>query len=192
MKTKKTLLSLALSIITLITTAQEAPKGFTKGNIILTDGTTISGFIKEKIRSNASLTILDGENKKKNYDGSAIQAASIGEDKFVCIKGDFFKVIEDGAIKFLQKSSDATSKPVYNGNQAVFINGTEGKPGDYFLYISSSHELKHLNRKTISTIVTESFGKCEQALAKAKAINDDISRLNEAVQEFNHCGSVKN
>jgi len=130
--------------------------------------------------------------EKKNYDGSALQSASIGEDKFLCIKGDFFKVIEDGSIKFLQKSSDASSKPVYNGNQAVFINGTAGNPGDYFLYISSSRELKHLSRKTVSTVVAESFGKCEQALAKAKAINDDISKLNEAVQEFNHCGSVKN
>ena len=192
MKTKITIAVLALSILSLVATAQEAPKGFTKGNIVLTDGSTVSGFIKEKIRSNASLTLLDAGNKKKNYDGSALQSASIGEDKFLCIKGDFFKVIEDGSIKFLQKSSDASSKPVYNGNQAVFMNGTAGNPGDYFLYISSSRELKHLSRKTVSTVVAESFGKCEQALAKAKAINDDISKLNEAVQEFNHCGSVKN
>jgi len=44
----------------------------------------------------------------------------------------------------------------------------------------------------MSAVVAETFGKCDQAIAKAKAINDDISRLNEAVQEFNHCGSVKN
>jgi hypothetical protein len=192
MKTKLIIATAILSILTLVTTAQEAPKGFTKGNIVLIDGSTVSGYIKEKIRSNASLTLLDGENKKKNYDGSALQSASIGDDKFLCIKGDFFKLIEDGSIKFLQKSSDASFKPVYNGNQAVFINGTEGNPGDYFLYISSNRALKHLNRKTVATVVAESFGKCEQALAKAKAINDDISKLNEAVQEFNHCGSVKN
>lgn len=192
MKTKNTILTLALSIFTLIATAQEAPKGFTKGNIVLTDGSSVSGYIKGKIRSNASLTLLDDGNKKKNYDGSSLQSATIGDERFICIKGDFFKVIEDGSIKFLQKASDASSKPVYNGNQAVFINGTAGNPGDYFLYISSTRELKHLNRKTVSTVVAESFGKCEQALAKAKTIDDDISRLNEAVQEFNHCGSVKN
>jgi hypothetical protein len=192
MKTKLIIATAILTILTLVTTAQEAPKGFTKGNIVLIDGSTVSGYIKEKIRSNASLTLLDGENKKKNYDGSALQSASIGDDKFLCIKGDFFKVIEDGSIKFLQKSSDASFKPVYNGNQAVFINGTEGNPGDYFLYISSNRELKRLNRKTVAAVVAESFGKCEQALAKAKAINDDISKLYEAVQEFNHCGSVKN
>jgi len=192
MKTKNTIAVLALSILTLVANAQEAPKGFIKGNIVLIDGSTASGYIKEKIRSNASLTLLDGENKKKNYDGSALQSANIGDEKFLCIKGDFFKVIEDGSIKFLQKSSDASSKPVYNGNQAEFINGTEGNPGDYFLYISSNRALKHLNRKTVAIVVAESFGNCEQALAKAKAINDDISKLNEAVQEFNHCGSVKN
>jgi len=192
MKTITMFIVASLTILSLVATAQEAPKGFNKGNIVLTDGSTVSGFIKEKIRSNASLTLLDGENKKKNYDGSSLLSATIGEDKFLCIKGDFFKVIEDGSIKFLQKSSDASSKPVYNGNQAVFINGTEGNPGDYFLYISSSRELKHLSRKTMANVVAESFGKCDQAIAKAKAADDDISKLNEAVQEFNHCGSVKN
>jgi len=98
-----------LSILSLVAKAQVAPKGFTKGNIVLTDGSSVSGYIKEKIRSNASLILLDSENKKKNYDGSALQSASIGENKFLCIKGDFFKVIEDGSIKFLQKSSDASS-----------------------------------------------------------------------------------
>jgi hypothetical protein len=193
MKTKNIILALAsLCIFTLIASAQEPPKGFTKGSIVLTDGSTVTGFIKEKIRSNASLTFFDAENKKKNYDGSVLQSANIGDEKFLCIKGDFFRIIEDGSIKFLQKSSDASSKPVYNGNQAIFMNGTEGDPGDYFLYLSSTRELKHLSRKTVSIVVAETFAKCELALAKAKAVKDDISKLNEAVQEYNHCGSVKN
>jgi hypothetical protein len=81
---------------------------------------------------------------------------------------------------------------VYNGNQAVFINGTEGSPGDYFLYITSTRQLKHLNRKSVSTVVAESFSTCAQALVKAKGINEEISRLNEAVQVFNQCGTATN
>jgi hypothetical protein len=191
----KNILFVAASLIfaSLVATGQsETPKGFTKGSILLTDSTVVSGYIKEKIRGNASLTLLDDENKKKIYDGSSLLSATIGDEKFCCIKGDFFRVIEDGAIKFMQKASDASYKPVYNGNQAVFINGTEGSPGDYFLYITSTRQLKHLNRKSVSTVVAESFGTCAQALVKAKVINEEISRLNEAVQVFNQCGTATN
>jgi hypothetical protein len=194
MNTKNILLAAAsLIFASLVATGQsETPKGFTKGSILLTDSTVVSGYIKEKIRGNASLTLLDAENKKKTYDGSSLLSATIGDEKFCCIKGDFFRVIEDGAIKFLQKASDASYKPVYNGNQAVFINGTEGSPGDYFLYITSTRQLKHLNRKSVSAVVAESFGTCAQALVKAKVIKDEISRLNEVVQVFNQCGTATN
>jgi hypothetical protein len=194
MNTKNILLAAAsLIFASLVATGQsDTPKGFTKGSILLTDSTVVSGYIKEKIRGNASLTLLDAENKKKIYDGSSLLSATIGDEKFCCIKGDFFRVIEDGAIKFMQKASDASYKPVYNGNQAVFINGTEGSPGDYFLYITSTRQLKHLNRKSVSTVVAESFSTCAQALVKAKGINEEISRLNEAVQVFNQCGTATN
>jgi hypothetical protein len=191
MNTKSIVTLTALIFASLVSIGQpEAPKGFTKGTILLTDSTVVSGYKKEKIRANASLTLLDAENKKKTFDGSSLLSATIGDEKYFCIKGDFFRIIEDGAIKFLQKSSDASYKPVYNGNQAVFINGTEGSPGDYFLYISSARQLKHLSRKSVSAAVAETFGACEQAMIRAKDIKDDISRLNEAVQLFNQCGTA--
>lgn len=193
MNPKNILAAAILIFASQVATGQsEIPKGFTKGSIQLTDSTIVSGYIKEKIRGNASLTLLDGGNQKKTYDGSSLLSATIGDEKFFCIKGDFFRIIEDGGIKFLQKASDASYKPTYNGNQAVFASGTEGSPGDYFLYISSTRQLKHISRKTMTSIVAESLGTCEQAMNKVKAINDEISRLNEAVQVYNQCGSVKN
>src|SRR5688500_16549957 len=108
MNTKSIITLTALIFASLVSIGQpEAPKGFTKGTILLTDSSVVAGYIKEKIRANASLTLLDGENKKKTYDGSSLLSATIGEEKYFCIKGDFFRIIEDGSIKFLQKSSDA-------------------------------------------------------------------------------------
>lgn len=166
----------------------EIPKGYSKGNVVLSDGSTVAGYIKEKIRSNASLTILGDDNNKKNYDGSDLLAAEIGSDKFICIKGDFFKILADGELKFLQKSSDASSKPIYNGSQAVFANGTPGSPNDYFIYTTTGKQLKLVNRKTVSAIVAETFTGCDEAISKAKSADNDIKMLSEAVAVYNSCG----
>jgi hypothetical protein len=167
--------------------AQEAPKGFEKGKIILADGTVVSGFVKEKIRSNASVTVItEGNNKKKNYSGNDLLSAEVGADKFICIKGDFFKIINDGGLKFVQKASDASNKPIYNGNQAVFANGTEGQPGDYFIYNNGTRQLKLVTKKTITAISGECFAGCDTAIAKAKAVNNDIAEVGEAVTLYNN------
>jgi hypothetical protein len=188
MKALSLVIAIAFSLSTIY--AQDAPKGFTKGSIVLSDSSVLTGYIKEKIRGNASLTFVDAENKKKNYDGHSLVAATIGDEKYICIKGDFFKVVTDGRMKLLQKSSDASSKPIYNGNQAIFINGTEGNPGDHYIYTTSSKKLKHITRKSFASVTAECFSGCEQALAKAKSINEDISRLNEAVDAYNLCGNA--
>lgn len=168
--------------------AQETPKGFGKGKVILADGSVVSGFVKEKIRSNASVTVIsEVNNKKKNYNGNELLSAEIGEDKFICLKGDFFKVLNDGGLKFVQKSSDASGKPIYNGNQAVFANGTEGKPGDYFIYNNGTKELKLVTKKTITTVTAESFAGCDTAIAKAKTVNGDMAEMGEAVTLYNNC-----
>jgi hypothetical protein len=168
--------------------AQEVPKGFEKGTVTLTDGSTVSGYVKEKIRGNASVTIIsETDKKKKTYDGNELLSAEIGNDKFICQKGDFFKIIHDGRLKFVQKASDASRKPIYNGNQAVFANGTEGEPGDFFIYNNNSHLLKLITRKTITAVTTECFAGCDTAIAKAKAVSGDVSELGEAVELYNNC-----
>jgi hypothetical protein len=168
--------------------AQDAPKGFDKGKVVLADGSVVSGYVKEKIRSNASVTIInDTDKKKENYDGNELLAAEVGSDKFICVKGDFFKVINDGNLKFLQKSSDASNKPIYNGNQAVFANGTEGKPGDYFIYNNGTKQLKLVTKKTITAITDEYLAGCETAIAKARSAGDDMLQVGEAVTLYNSC-----
>ena len=88
---------LTLCIVSLVLTQAnarpEVPKGFKKGVLILADNSHLSGYIKDNIRSNASvLFIADAGEKKKTYNGSDLNSAEIEGTKFICIKGDFFKV----------------------------------------------------------------------------------------------------
>ena len=84
----------------------EIPKSFAKGHIVLADGSSIPGYIKENMRSNASLTIIEeAGGKKRNYNGSELMGVYIDSARFLCIKGDFFKVICEGDLYFLQKAN---------------------------------------------------------------------------------------
>lgn len=165
---------------------QAAPKGFLKGSIILTDNTALEGFIKDDIRNKAAITLMPSAGGKKvTYDGDKLSSVSFENSKYICIKGDFFKLICDGELSFLQKASDASSKPVYVGNETMFLNGTEGKPGDYFIFNNSLQQLQLVNSKNIAAVTARSFGNCEAAIASAKAINTDVAMLKDAVVIYN-------
>jgi hypothetical protein len=184
MKILKLLSGVALSLLFLQTNAQDAPKGFTKGNVTLADNTVVTGFIKDNIRKDASVVLLiDGKEKK--YDGSAINAAEVDAVTYTCIKGDFFKVVCNGELTFLQKSSNASSKPTTVGNEVYFLSGTEGKPGDYFIYENKNQQLKLVSKKTLNTVVAASFAGYAPAIEKAKAAEADIAQLKDAVETFN-------
>jgi hypothetical protein len=191
MKNVKIILVVVLSVYFTVTQAQsEAPKGFKKGTLTLADNSIISGNIKNNIRSSASVAFVSEEGgKKKNYDGSELFSAEIDGTKYLCIKGDFFRVISNGGLSFLQKASDASNKPAYNGSEAVFSNGTEGKPDDYFIYDSRSKELKKISKKNFNEVTAAAFAGNAAAIDKAKAANGDIAQLKEAVDIYNSQGN---
>ncbi|MDP4261114.1 MAG: hypothetical protein Q8941_01170 [Bacteroidota bacterium] len=188
MKILKTFPALILGLAFLPANAQtDTPKGFKKGIILLADSSSLPGLIKDNIRSNASIIFMNetGE-RKKNYNGSELMSAEIDGTKFLCINGDFFKVISEGELSFLQKSSDASGKPSYNGNEAIFSNGTEGKPGDYFIYVRKSKQLKLVSKKNFDEVTASAFSGNTAAIDKAKTANGNISQLKEAVEIFNN------
>lgn len=188
MRILKTTAAVVFSMILLQANAQmEVPNGFKKGAITLADGSTQQGFVKENIRKNASVMFTSTtEGSKKNYSGSELNAAEVEGVKFICINGDFFKVISEGELSFLQKSSDASGKPAYNGSDAVFSNGTEGKPGDYFIYNNSSKDLKWVSKKNINEVAQASFAGYPAAVDKAKAVTGDLAQLKDAVDIYNN------
>jgi hypothetical protein len=166
---------------------KEIPKGFSKGSITLPDNTIIAGYIKENIRGNASVLIItEAGGKKKNYNGSELIAADVDSSRFLCIKGDFFKIVCDGELSFLQKSSNAAGKPVYNGTEALFINGTEGQVNDYFFYDRKQQQLKLLTKKNINEMITGTFNNCTAAIDKAKETGSDMAQLRQAVEIYNN------
>ncbi len=188
MKIFKLLPTFILSLFVLQATAQtEAPKGYSTGKIVLPDNSVVSGFIKDNIRKDASVVLITG-GKEKKYNGADIASAAVGETTYHCTKGDFFKVVCNGELAFLQKASDASSKPTQIGNEVFFLSGTEGKPGDYFIYETKSQQLKLVSKKTLSSVVANSFGTYAPAIEKAKAAQNDIAQLKDAVEIYNNRG----
>lgn len=184
MKLLKLLPAIACSLLLLQATAQDAPKGFTPGKITLADYSVVSGFVKDNIRKDASVTLL-ANGKEKKYNGADIAAAEVGDARYNCIKGDFFKVVCNGELTFLQKSSDASGKPTTVGNEVFFLSGTEGRPGDYFIYENKSQQLKLVSKKTLTDVVASSFNNYAPAIEKAKAAQADIAQLKDAVEVYN-------
>lgn len=183
----KIFLAIILSIAFSQANAQtKIPKGFKKGSVMLADNSVVSGLIKDNIRSNASVTLIsETGQKKKIYNGSDIVSVEIDGAKFISIGGDFFSIISDGELCFLQKASDATGKVSYAGTDAIVSNGTEGRPGDYFIYNSQNKNLKLISKKNFDEVVASSFKGYTAAIDKAKTASGDIAQLKEAVIVYN-------
>jgi hypothetical protein len=164
----------------------EIPKGYSKGQVTLGDNTIVTGYIKENIRSKSAVTLIDASGKSKKYEGSSLAAAEVDNTSYICIKGDFFKVMCQGDLFFLQKASDASGIPVYNGAEAMFVNGTEGKPGDHFIYSAATKELKLISQKTFDVVTKASLAGCTAALDKAKTANGSMDVLKDAVVLYNN------
>ncbi len=187
MKALSIITTLVLAMTFLQTKSQDAvPKGFAKGSITLADNSEVTGFIRDDIRSKAAVVLIPATGGKKiTYDGDKLNAVTINETKYICMKGDFFKVVCDGELSFIQKSSDASNKPVYVGTEAMFINGTEGRPGDYFIFNKSLQQLKLVNNKNVAEVTAQAFSNCEAAVNKAKETGADIALLKDAVDIYN-------
>ena len=177
-----------LTLVSLQLKSQDTvPNGFTKGSVTLADNTEITGFVKDDIRSKAAVVLIPATGEKKiTYDGDKLNGAMIEGTKYICIKGDFFKVVCEGELSFIQKASDASSKPVYVGTEAMFINGTEGRKGDYFILNKSLQQLKLVNNKNVTAVTAQSFINCEAAINKAKQTGNDIALLKDAVVIYNN------
>ena len=147
----KPLLVLIVSIACSYLQAQDKiPAGFKKGILVMGDSSVVYGYVREHIRSNASLVFLAGSKEKRQcLDGTQIRSVQIDSIRYLCIKGDFFKVLSEGKLCFLQKAGDASGKPVYNGTEPLLINGTDGRLGDYFVYDSRDRVLRVITRKTM-------------------------------------------
>ncbi|MFT3679533.1 MAG: hypothetical protein QM791_04630 [Ferruginibacter sp.] len=180
---KKTLLIAAALFVTVNSWAQ-IPAGFVQGSITMADGSTKNGYVKDNTKKNASLAFVDNSgSNKQQFDGSQINGAVIDGTSYTCIKGDFFKMICNGKICFLQKASNASGKTIYNGSEAIILPGTDGKIGDYFTY--SNNQLTHITQKTLDAIIAEQFASCNAAIEKARSINGNLAALADAVAIYN-------
>lgn len=186
MKILKIAFALLLSFSLANVKAQSDNSDYTKGSVTLANGMVVSGLVKNNIRKNASVILVSDAGKAKSeYDGNSILSAEVNGSKYLCIGGDFFQVVTEGELSFLQKSSDVSGKVVYNGLENMVLPGTEGKPGDYFILNSSTRELSKVSKKNVNVTAASLFAGCAAAIEKAKAVNGDIAQVKDAVDIYN-------
>jgi hypothetical protein len=185
MKKVKIYFAIVILFIAFIAKAQTSiPAGFARATIVLFNGSNLTGYVKESMKKSASVVFLnDNQNKKTTYHGNEINSIQINEESFICVGGDFFKVISTGKIIFIQKQSDASNKPSYNGNEPIFNNGTEGNVGDYFVYRNS--KLNIINKKTFEAFITIDLADDIVASEKAKKLNGDVTKLKDVIDIYN-------
>jgi len=163
------------------------PKGFSKGSIVLPGNTSLAGYIKDNMRNAATVVFIEQvTDRKTEYGAGDLLAATIDSNRFVCLQGDYFRVISDGDLCFLQKASNGSNKPVYNGSEAIFIKGTDGQVNDYFFYDRQQQQLKLLTRKNREALIAGVFTNCTAAIAKAGEAGNDLALMRQAVDIYNH------
>jgi hypothetical protein len=168
----------------------EIPAGYTKGTVTLANNQILTGYIKDNMKKSSSISFVDETgNNKKAFSSNEINGVKTVAGNYIAVKGDFFKIICEGKINFLQKTSDAFNKPSYNGTEVVFSNGTDGKIGDYFSY--EDNQLKRLNKKTLDAFINTALSGCPQGIERAKTINGDIAQLKEAIDICNNLAVKK-
>lgn len=187
MKMFKSLFTATFCMVSIGLLAQnDMPKGFSKGNITLPGNTIVTGYVKDNLRSNGVITLITAEtDKRKNYGANDLLAAQIDSARYISIKGDFFRVISQGELCFLQKASNGSNQPVYNGTEALFVNGTDGQVNDYFFYDSNLQLLKLLTKKNRDEMIAGTFTNCAAAIARAGEAGADLAQLRQAVDIYN-------
>jgi hypothetical protein len=148
MKIKTIFLAVTLLIGFSAFAQSSIPEGFVAGKIVLSNGTEVSGYLKDNIRKKSSIVFYNpANNKKETLDANALSEVSLSDSKYLCLYGDFFKVVTPGEHAVLIKSSDAAGKPYYNGVETIINKGTDGKIDDQFDYTANTNELKPIHKK---------------------------------------------
>lgn len=171
----------------------DIPKGYVKGSITLIDNSIRKGYIKDELKSSASIAFIEETgSKKKIYDWQQLNSATIDAIQFVCIKGDFFKVISTGNLALLQKASNVSGKLFYNGPDPYIQSGTDGKIGDYFFYPKSSKKLIHLSKKEYQTICVDLFTNRPDDLKKIQMLDFSKGSFIVISNLYDNMGQVNN
>jgi hypothetical protein len=100
------------------------------------------------MRKQASILFFNPTTgKKTSYDANNLNSISINENKWICLQGDFFKQLNNSQPILLQKCSDVSGKPMFNGVETVISSGSQGKIDDQFQYHSNTNQLIPVSNK---------------------------------------------
>lgn len=137
--------------------------GFTNGEIILADASTIAGSIKENFRKKGELVFL-ADGKKTKYNAGEINGAKIGNSHYITHNYSFYEVIHAGKqLTLLRKASEPGLQ--YNGTEAAVVS-SEGKIDDLFVK-KSDGSVKLLTKKNYKEVLGDCAGTIEAFGAEA-------------------------
>jgi hypothetical protein len=164
----------------------DPPHGFKKGSLQLADSCSLTGFVKEYMTNRASVVFRsDDGSLKKEYGPQDLRAVEIAGTCFLSLHGDFFRIVSEGELELLQKSSDASELPVYNGSEATFVKGAEGSVGDYFVYDKKTTALNLVRKKNLKDLAGAVFNGYTPSIALASSSHAEIPDLKKAIELYN-------
>ncbi|MBI5856584.1 MAG: hypothetical protein HZB42_02940 [Sphingobacteriales bacterium] len=188
--------SLKLFLITIlisgiqVSAQSEIPKNYAKGELMLFDGSSIKGYIKNDFKRVSQITILNESGVKKAYWADLITRISFGVENYICVKAEFFKVISTGTIGLIQKASDISGKIIgYNGAEPIFGSGSEGEVNDFFFYAMITNNLSLLTKKNYSEVIMTVFKGCSQITANTTKYSFNQEEFISLTETYNsRCG----
>jgi hypothetical protein len=162
------------------------PKGYQKGTIQLLDNSTKEVYVKPALQKDATLPVLQPDNgNKRIYKATELLALTMDSAKYLSINGDFYKVLTAGELYFVQKSSNASAQPVYNGTELVAINTSLGNVNDYFIYDPAKKDLIRVTKNNFKEILQGTFSNFSPGMALAKEGVNNPGLLIQAVEWYN-------
>ena len=161
---------------------------FKPGCITTTSTGRLNGSIKEVFRSKGGITFLDSAGNKKFYEPSGLQGFTIDTVNFLSYSNDFYREIVSGPkARLYQKLTDNCAKLLYNGNEAVgFASATEGKIGDYYLFLTGTTELKLVTKRNFEQNLTDLARENKHLLTQMKDGRLGFAQIRQVIELVNN------
>jgi hypothetical protein len=158
------------------------PEGFTSGQIVLPDNSTITGTVKENIRKKGELIVLNN-GKKTKYKAGDINSAQIGSSQYITWNYTFYEVVFQGKNLTLLRKANEPSGTQYNGSDAVVIS-SEGSVDDLFIKKNTDVSLRLLSKKNVKEVLGQLCPACPASVDETKF---DAELLKKAVEDCDKC-----
>lgn len=158
------------------------PSGFTNGQVVLPDNSTVTGSVKDNIRKKGEVTLVN-EGKTTKYKAADINSVRIGNVLFITSNYTFYELIWEGKNISLLRKANEPSGVQYNGSDPVVIS-SEGSIDDLFIKKTGDASLQLLTKKNVKEVLG---GICSNCVTAIDATKFDAASVKKAVENCDGC-----